>query len=590
MKKFRNKEENKVVVVIAVFVILALSLTVMTFYGNKAATSVRAYIAGQGHWSKAQKDAVIYLTRYVTEQDVRHYEKFGEALQVNLGDRAARLTLSSENPDYKIAREGFLKGKNEPGDIEYLIWMFDNFQDISQIDHAINVWANADENIQELDRLGSEIHNSIINDDLSPGTRSAYLEKIYELDSLLTIDGNTFAGTMNETARATNNLVFWLTIGLGLGLICTGGAISFSYLRRVESWNKKLQKSEERLRNVLKNSRDVVYKFNLENGKYEYMSTSVEGMLGYKVEEVLEGGLDFIIERMHPDDAKKMAEVRDDLIARDVEKYYNSDAEFRVKTKDGDYIWVSNLRSFIFDDEGNPKAIVGSVRDISQRKLNEKRLDKSLKEKDVLLAEIHHRVKNNLAVISGLLILQADRSPKGEITKALQDSQNRISSIAEVHELLYQTQNFSEIDLDSYLDKLFSRITITHNLKLDISYDLDIDNAGLSLVQAVPFGLLMNELVTNSLKHAFEECSKGTISLKIRNEDEYLKVTYKDDGVGLNPEIFENKKNKTLGVQLIKTLIKQLQADYTIHKQEKGFKLSMQFKNAPVGNTLITHQ
>lgn len=590
MKKFKNKEENKVVVVVTVFVILALSLTVMTYYGNKTITAARAYISGQGHWSKAQKDAVIYLIRYVLEENPVHFNQFDEALEVNRGDRAARITLSSDSPDYEIAREGFILGDNEPDDVEYLIWMFDNFQNISQVKHAVGIWERADQRIEELDRLGSQIHEVINNNTLTPERRAAYLEEIYKLDSVLTKDGKAFAEAMNKTARATNNFVFWLTIVLGLGLIFTGGTVSFSYLRRVESWNKKLQNSEEKLRNVLKNSRDVVYKFNLAKGEYEYMSTSVEAMLGYDVEEVLEGGIDFIIERMHPDDAKKMSEVRDDFIARDVEKYYNSDAEFRVKTKEGNYIWVSNLRSFIFDDEGNPRAIVGCVRDISQRKRNEKQLDRSLREKDVLLAEIHHRVKNNLAVISGLLILQADRSPEGKITKALRDSQNRIHSIAEVHELLYQTQNFSEIDLESYLDKLFSRITRTHNLKIDISYNLDVNNTGLSLVQAVPFGLLMNELVTNSLKHAFHGCNKGTISLKIREENEFFKVIYKDDGIGLNPGIFDGGENKTLGVQLIKTLIKQLQADYKIHKLEKGFKLSLQFKNAPVGNTLITHQ
>lgn len=588
MKETNRSADNRILIVISVFVLLALSLTVTTYYGNKTVTAVRAYVTGQGHWSKAQKDASLYLIRYVTEPDSSYYNLFDRALQVNRGDRAARITLSSDSPDYELAKRGFLQGDNQPEDIDYMIWMFDNFQDMPHMREAISIWETADEKIEILDRLGQEIRVRVEAGELTDSLQAAYLDRIYELDGLLTQYGKDFTMAMNRAAHWTNNMVYWLTIILGFVMITTGAVITTGHLRSVRSWNRKLQQSEEQLRNVLKHSRDVVYKFDLTSGRYEYMSNSVEDMLGYRVDEVLEGGIDFIIDRIHPEDAKKMAEIRDDLMAKDVEKYYNTNSEFRIKNRNGEYIWVSNLRSFIFDEEGNPKAIVGNVRDISELKKNERRLDQSLKEKNVLLAEIHHRVKNNLAVISGLLVLQAERSPTDEISRALRDSQNRIISIAEVHELLYRNNNFSEIDIKKYLDMLISRITSSQSLDTDIRYQLEVEGVGLNIVKAIPFGLLTNELVTNSIKHAFNGRERGTIKLSIYEESETTKVVYEDDGVGFDPELFTSAEYNTLGMQLIKTLLQQLQAEYTIHETDRGFKLSLQFQNSSAGDSILT--
>ena len=163
--------------------------------------------------------------------------------------------------------------------------------------------------------------------------------------------------------------------------------------------------------------------------------------------------------------------------------------------------------------------VYGFFQDITEAVHRENAIIESLNEKKALLGEIHHRVKNNLAVISGLLQLEL---MKGEEAKySLEDAVNRIQSIAAVHEILYNTENFSVIYLDNYLEKLTLNIAKTNpSLISEINLSLNIEKVGISINQAVPIGLLLNELITNSLKHAFKEIKNGSIFISISNIDD----------------------------------------------------------------------
>ncbi|MDZ7660552.1 PAS domain-containing protein [Fodinibius sp.] len=138
------------------------------------------------------------------------------------------------------------------------------------------------------------------------------------------------------------------------------------------------------------------------------MSSSVKDMLGLSAKEVMEGGPNLILERVHPDDIDRMKKRQEQNQSENVEESMVQDSEFRVKRADGTYIWVNNKRAVVHDSDGKPVAIVGNVRDISVHKHQMEKLDQSLSEKQTLLAEIHHRVKNNLAIVSSLIELQKD--------------------------------------------------------------------------------------------------------------------------------------------------------------------------------------
>lgn len=211
----------------------------------------------------------------------------------------------------------------------------------------------------------------------------------------------------------------------------------------------------------------------------------------------------------------------------------------------------------------------GMYVDITDRKMYEDELNKSVKEKQVMLEEIHHRVKNNLAVISGILQLQAFESNDMIVRKALNNSQQRIKSIALVHEMLYETENFIDISIKSYLQQLLEYIQQSLPSKSqEIAVNIDSDEVEMTMKQAVPTALLVNELVTNVYKHAFDKTEKGVIDISVteRKNDYFLKVA--DNGKGLNKD-FEFEESKSLGLSLIKTLAKQLKAD-TSYSNDNG--------------------
>lgn len=203
--------------------------------------------------------------------------------------------------------------------------------------------------------------------------------------------------------------------------------------------------------------------------------------------------------------------------------------------------------------------LIAYVRDISEQIEYQDALEESLKEKNTLLAEVHHRVKNNLAVISGLLEMQTFNADNEQIVSELRESQSRIQSIAAVHETLYQSESFSDIALHSYIDELVAYISNTFaHQDVQINFKKEIEPISLTVKQAVPCGLLLNELITNAYKHAFEGRAEGTITVCLSGENQKVTLVVKDDGVGL-PKNFDIKSSSSLGMTLISTLTQQLE-------------------------------
>lgn len=209
----------------------------------------------------------------------------------------------------------------------------------------------------------------------------------------------------------------------------------------------------------------------------------------------------------------------------------------------------------------------------------ESELQDSLEEKVVLLKEIHHRVKNNLAVVTALLDLQYMRAESEEIKHILSDAKSRVKSMAFVHETLYQTENFSRIDLERYLGRVCNSIeTALKPSGSEIELNLETDGTELEMGKAIPLGLILNEVIVNAYKHAFPEMNKGNIRIRLFRENGSLYLNVQDDGVGLNNNV-RLKSSKSLGVTLIKTLSRQLNAEVEL-KSDTGvteFNLKMQY-------------
>lgn len=240
--------------------------------------------------------------------------------------------------------------------------------------------------------------------------------------------------------------------------------------------------------------------------------------------------------------------------------------EFSLVHKNSHSIPVLFSEAELLDNQGNKVGSVAVASDISERKKAEKKIRDSLKEKEVMLAEIHHRVKNNLAVISGLLQLQSFKANNTDVEKALGDSQMRIQSIALVHEMLYKSESLAYIKYDKYINDLLQAISSMHmndgkHIKLVAEVD---ESISLSVNQAIPCSLLVNELVVNAFKHAFNNSKEGEIKVGAIDQDGKIIMTISDNGSGFDIEKFTD--SDSLGATLIKTLSMQLNGDFEILK------------------------
>lgn len=206
-------------------------------------------------------------------------------------------------------------------------------------------------------------------------------------------------------------------------------------------------------------------------------------------------------------------------------------------------------------------------------------LKESLAEKETLLTEIHHRVKNNLAVVNALLELQLLKNEDPGIKLVLSDSISRVKSMAIVHETLYQTETFSSVDIAEYLEKLCDSIgTTLKSSDKEIQILLSVDPINLSLEKAISLGLLVNEVIINSYKHAFKNLSSGNVFIRLKRTTQGLNLEITDDGTGFSESANSNGNKKSIGLKLINILSKQLKGTLEL-KSENGktsFKLQFQ--------------
>ncbi len=220
------------------------------------------------------------------------------------------------------------------------------------------------------------------------------------------------------------------------------------------------------------------------------------------------------------------------------------------------------------------------IKDITNRKQAEHQIKASLKEKETLLHEIHHRVKNNMAVISSLLELQRNSTDDKIAKEALQDSQNRIQSMSMIPETLYQSESLSAIDLKTYLSNLGSNIFRNYSFSNKVQFRVEADSIMVFVKQASPIGLIVNELITNCLKYAFSDGREGAVLLELKlNEENEVELAISDNGIGI-PEGFDMLNADSLGLKLIK-LLAENQLDGSVDMESNnGTKFTIKFNLA----------
>jgi PAS domain S-box-containing protein len=301
-----------------------------------------------------------------------------------------------------------------------------------------------------------------------------------------------------------------------------------------------------------------------------YVNDAFTNITGYAKEEALGHSPRFL---QGPQTSKaECARIRTAL-----EKKEPVEVELINYRKDGSEFWVNFSIAPIKDEDNNTTQFISVQRDITERKKKEDIIKSSLHEKEVLLKEIHHRVKNNMTVISSLLSIQANYIKDQEARALFEESRNRIKSMALIHDKLYQHESLANIEFSNYIQDLVGNIASSYNSQeARISVELDTEIIYQEIVKAVPCGLIINEIFSNAYKHAFKGRREGNIKISFRKNGEYCQLTISDNGKGL-PEGFDIHNSSSLGMQLILALVEQLSGTLDIIQHE-GTTFKLTFK------------
>lgn len=290
--------------------------------------------------------------------------------------------------------------------------------------------------------------------------------------------------------------------------------------------------------------------------------------------------------------------LKDKFPPRLIESYFkphNIHSFLKTSTKTGNiravvcHETVGEERDWKQDEIAFADAITDQIAQLLEHKekeTREKQIRQSLREKDVLLTEVHHRIKNNLAVISGMVQLQAHEEKDEAIRSKFMDLVNRIGSIANIHEQLYQTEHFTELKFAENIQNLVSQIVKTLNSS-DIDVHFNLKPLKLNINQAIPCSLIVNEVITNIVKHAFSGREKGVIEVILYEKEQQIYLIIKDNGKGLPDDFDVTGPHESLGMDLINTLANQLSADYKYLPAEKGTEFLLQFKKAKLTESSI---
>jgi PAS domain S-box-containing protein len=392
-----------------------------------------------------------------------------------------------------------------------------------------------------------------------------------DIEADLELNKQLFAGEidsfqMEKRLVRKNGTLVWVNITVSLIKEPLSGAIYNLVVTEDISDRKSaeaaLKASEERFRQLAESIQDSFWLVTAELNDILYLSPAYEQIWGRSHQELYANGCNWI-EWVHPEDKHLLLSALPRLLAGN-----STSTEYRILRPDGTIRWVCDRAFPIVDESGKVYRIAGICEDISDRKLTEVRIQAALREKEILLKEIHHRVKNNMQVISSLLQLQAQYIEDEHTLSLFEESQTRIHSMALIHEQLYQSEHLDRIDLQPYVENLVANLSQSFGCySSSIRINLNVDPISLNIETAIPCGLIVNELASNSLKYAFTNGRKGEISIDFRQiSDRQFQLSIKDNGTGF-PDGFDVENTETLGLRLVRMLTTQLDGTLAIDSQ-----------------------
>jgi PAS domain S-box-containing protein len=340
-----------------------------------------------------------------------------------------------------------------------------------------------------------------------------------------------------------------------------------------------LKENEEKFRKITSSAFAAVVMMD-DKGRISFWNEAASKIFGYSKEEVVGKDLHRLIvpERYYEDYLKGMEGFKENGTGLIINKTRIWPGLRKDRTE---FFAEHSFSSVKIKDKWHAISI---VRDITERKGTDEQIKASLKEKEVLLNEIHHRVKNNLQIISSLLDMSSMQTQNQETIELFAESRNRVESMALIHSQLYESERFDEIDMERHIQELSGNLLNIYSKEKTITLDIKSANVYLPVTQAVPCALVLNELISNSLKHAYRDGQKGTMSIIMQqSNDGTILLKVKDNGVGI-PEEIDIERTKSLGLKLARNIVnRQLNGKIKIVRN-KGAEFIIEFKNSKEGS------
>ena len=403
-------------------------------------------------------------------------------------------------------------------------------------------------------RLGSNAFERVHPDDL-PYLKSKFARLLKHPGENVIVQVRTLHGdgTWRWTEATGSNLLKEPSVGAIV--------VNFRDITERKQAEEALRESEEKYKTLTEHLNVGVYR-NTPGplGKFIEANPVILRMFGYDSKEEF---LAINVSDLYQDPSD-----RENVSQKIIRDGFVKNEELKLMKKDGTSFIGSVSSVAVTDETGKAKYFDGIIDDITERKRAENQIKASLAEKEVLLREIHHRVKNNMQIISSLLNLQAGSIKEKDDLKMIKDSQSRIRSMALIHEQLYKSQDFSRINFSDYVQRLavhlFQFNQVDPNL---IQLKTDLEDAFLDIQTAIPCGLILNELVTNSLKHAFPQGQRGEIGLGLHPlKDRTYQMIVRDTGVGLSQDV-DFRNPKSFGLQIVTMLVDQLEGKMEVERE-----------------------
>lgn len=397
---------------------------------------------------------------------------------------------------------------------------------------------------------------------------SAEKEKSKKIAAEIIKNGFADVTTRHHKKKDGSDIYVHLT---GYKIIIDGRDMLFSVCRDISARKQmedKLNESELQYKNMANAGLALIWKSGLDK-LCNYFNDPWLAFTGRTIEQEMGNGW---AEGVHPDDFDRCLKIYTSAF----DKCEAFEMEYRLRHVSGQYKIILDMGTPNYNSNGEFIGFIGHCFDITERKQAEEIIKRQLLEKEILLKEVHHRIKNNIYSIESLLALQVRSSTNNEVKIALQETVSRIQSTRVLYEKLLISKDYIDIPIKTYIDSLINSMLVVFSGSKNVTVEKNIEDFTINSKTALSIGIIINELVTNIFKYAFPEKENGEILIELKKIDNNVTLTIKDNGIGIDEKVSENK-TQGFGLSIVKMLVEQLEGTFVL-KNDSGTKSVIEFK------------